>query len=326
MANSSDRDRSLKLVQVCNVGEICGGTAACAWSITHALPEMTHAVIFLSQPNSRTLEAFRHCQVEIASSVGEQFVSRLNADFVILHNTSPQRVSRIRDIVTVQYHHSSGHRTAADLHIACSNWLASQTTQTDEVLYQPTPRPSRPRHELRRSVTEELRIGRLCTPSQRKWPRGLLSFYETLAKRHPHVVWEFVGVPESLQSEFAVACQARVLFHPAGTQARSLLWNWHAMLYHHPTLTESFGRVAAEAMRAGCVPIVDSKGGFLEQIGNGEHGFLCDHLEMFSAAIEALSDRARWMGMSAEAKLAADQRFSLESFRGHFMRRLISLC
>ena len=316
----------MKLLQVCNVGEICGGTAACAWSITHALPEVEHAVIFLSPPNARTLQAFNHCQVDSMPIVDNGIVRKIKPSVVVLHNTARGRVSPVECAVTIQYHHSVGQRTPADLHVACSNWLASQIPQNPKVLYQPVPRPPKPLSSSVRSVSTALHIGRLCTPSQHKWPAELLDMYETLSERHPHVIWEFVGAPEHLTADLLRVCQARCRFHAPNVRARSLLWNWHAMLYHHPHLTESFGRVVAEAMRTGCVPMIDARGGFSEQVTSSDFGFLCDHVNSFSNAIEILTERGQWMRMSDVAKFYADEKFSLETFRSEFLKQLDQLC
>ena len=107
-------------------------------------------------------------------------------------------------------------------------------------------------------------IGRICTPQQKKWPNDVDEFYGRLADSYPQIRWEFIGCPTELQSRLSTVCHGRTTFLPAGWGARSRLWNWDALLYHNPQVTESFGRTVAEAMRAGCIPIVDDRGGFRE--------------------------------------------------------------
>jgi glycosyltransferase involved in cell wall biosynthesis len=162
-------------------------------------------------------------------------------------------------------------------------------------------------------------IGRLCTPDRRKWPDDVVPFYAALAARCPFIKWEFVGCPRELQGTLTEACGGRTVFYTAAWERRELYGSWDALVYHHPTLTESFGRTVAEAMRAGCVPIVDRKGGFCEQLDAGG-GFLCDRLEDFVRAIELLRDaRFRWI-MSHRARCIADSRWSLEAVRRRLLR------
>jgi glycosyltransferase involved in cell wall biosynthesis len=175
--------------------------------------------------------------------------------------------------------------------------------------------------EERRELRESLVVGRLCTPGDAKWPRALLPFYSRLAASHRNVDWEFVGCPEGMQRPLAEACQGRVRFLAASWEARRHLWRWDAVLYHHPTLTESFGRVAAEAMRTGCVPILDARGGFLEQV-TPETGWLCASASEFDAALAVLACRSLWRTMSCAAMAHADDVFSLARFRSELLARL----
>ena len=109
------------------------------------------------------------------------------------------------------------------------------------------------------------------------------------------------------------ACQGRATFLPAGWVARSHLWDWDAFLYHHPTLTESFGRTLAEAARVGCIPIVDQRGGFAEQLAVvGGRG--CRHQAEFSDAISELSDPESRLRLSEHVHRQANQTFSISAF------------
>lgn len=183
------------------------------------------------------------------------------------------------------------------------------------MLYQGVPLP--PRLDAgadRRHFDDELRIGRICTPTHRKWPDALIPFYRELSRRFPDVWWEFVGAPGKLQPQLTDACRGRVRFHPANWQARSHLQRWHALLYHHPNLTETFGRTVAEAMRAGCVPIVDDRGGFREQVDSGVNGFLAQERGQFMEGIAAVHDPSFRWHLSRQARARADTRFSLRTF------------
>lgn len=310
----------MHLLQVCNVGDICGGTAACAWSVTRALPMFQHTVVFLSAIAPETRAAFRACRLLSVSHLDAAFVGRLNPDLCLLHNTGAGRVDPVPNIPTVLYRHSAGLRAAADLEVCCSNWLARQLSPPAPVLHQGVPVPIQPQLRRERSLAERIVVGRLCTPSKRKWPASLVDFYSVLASDHPQIDWEFVGCPLDLHPELKRACRGNAVFHSPGWQARSRFWRWDALLYHHPTLTESFGRIVAESMRAGCVPIVDGRGGFLEQV-TPQAGYLCRSPSDFSSALKALADWTTRRKMSRAAKARADEHFSLAAFS----RRLLQL-
>lgn len=166
-------------------------------------------------------------------------------------------------------------------------------------------------------------MGRICTPGARKWPRGVLPFYEELAGRCPWVDWEFVGCPKELEGELRQACGGRAVFHRAGWEQRGLPATWDVLLYSHRELPESFGRTVAEAMRAGCVPVVDRLGGFIEQVADGA-GFLCATREEFVRALTALSDQDVHREMSARASRHANAMFSWERF-GRELRRWVEV-
>jgi glycosyltransferase involved in cell wall biosynthesis len=317
---------AMHLLQVCNVGHICGGTAACAWTLTRALPHVAHTVAFLSNPTESTRHAFAHCRVETWPRVTEDHLAPLRPDVLLLHNISADRVQPIRSTVTIQYLHSVIRPAAADVTVACSDWLREQYPPgtVASVLHQAVPQPPPPRNPGgdTRALRTRLVVGRLCTPIQRKWPAELVPFYARLAPRHPTVDWEFVGCPEPLQPRLQDACQGRGVFHPAGWTARSHLWRWDALLYHHPTLTESFGRTAAESLRAGCIPVTDARGGFREQV-KPDTGFLCNDADTFDRALAALHDPAHRRAMSRAAQ--ADDRFSLRRFGSDLLQLLRSI-
>jgi glycosyltransferase involved in cell wall biosynthesis len=172
-----------------------------------------------------------------------------------------------------------------------------------------------------RNLREHLVVGRLCTPSPRKWPSQTIVFYERLAGRFPRIQWEFVGCPEPMKSDLLQACRGRAEFVEAGWSARSRLWNWDALLFHHPHLTESFGRTCAESMRAGCVPIVNRRGGFVEQV-TPETGFLCSSEAEFALALAQLHNAGFRRRMARSAMAHADRAFSLQRFRSDLLSLL----
>ena len=314
----------MHLLQVCNVGQIVGGTAACAWSITRAWPQVRHSIAFLSRIDDTTRQEFEPHAVTQWPHCTADRIEQIDPDLVILHNVSPEGSSTWSGAVTIQYVHSAGRRLAADRVIYCSRWLAQQChAPIESVFWQGVPLPPRPT-TLRPKAPERLRIGRICTPTTRKWPDTLPAFYQQLATQHSHVDWDFVGCPPAMQPTLQAACQGRATFLPAGWLARSHVWEWDALLYHHPTLTESFGRTLAEAARAGCLPIVDQRGGFEEQLeALGLRG--CRTVTDFSQAISALGDGELRVRTSESLRTRATEHFSFSAFSLR-LQSLISSC
>ena len=109
----------MHLLQVCNVGNICGGTAACAWTIQRALPDFQHSVLFLSPPTAETRLAFANCHTEFIRRPGSRDIIERNPDLVLLHNISRQRLPTPAGPVTIQYLHSLITPAAADLTWSC---------------------------------------------------------------------------------------------------------------------------------------------------------------------------------------------------------------
>jgi len=312
----------MHLVQVCNVGNLCGGTAACAWSIMRALPDCRHTLLCLSAVGKELREQFTPGQVCEIDFVDVTLLADLNPDLVLLHNTPAKRAGDLRCFSTLCYLHSKIVPTRANAYVSCSEWLRSQVPVPSTVLYQPVPCPPHSPETDFRPLEETIRVGRICSPQQKKWPAVLPELYRELAGMFPRIEWEFVGCPPALQDSLKSACAGRARFHLAGWNARQHYWRWHAMLYHHPGLTESFGRVAAEAMLAGCVPILDRRGGFCEQVLQGETGFLCGQRKDFVVALQQVSDSAGWWRLTRQARDHARNQFSLQSFRNRFLQLL----
>jgi len=331
MTSVGEAVEPMHLLQVANVGRVCGGTAACAWTIMRALPDCRHTVVFLSSITPETRAAFGDLPLLSWSQVTARDVAGLNADLVILHNTAPDRVCGPLPAFTLLYQHSVGRRAAADATVFCSRWLVERCRPdggeaggSPEVLIQPVPVPPRPDSAEVRALREHPVVGRLCTPVDRKWPGELVPFYARLAGRFPQIEWEFVGCPRGLRDALRDACDGRIRFHDASWSARSLLWTWDAVLYHHPALTESFGRVVAEGMRAGCIPIVDARGGFCEQVAAGR-GYLCRDESEFEAALSAILCACKRRTLSRAAMTHGNRLCGLQAFRARLRRLLRTL-
>ena len=324
------------LLQCANVGTVVGGTGACAWTVTRALPGLRHTLGFFGAMAPETREVSRGVALCRLGRLEPSLVRDLGADLVLLHYTPAHRVLAPLPAPSVLYLHS--YQTApapADLTIYCSGWLAERYGADPRlVCHQGVPVPPPPtgsppplrgrdgvgENRARRRGVGDLVVGRLCTPSGRKWPAWLPDFYRDLTRSAPTARWEFVGCPESLHAELRRACDGRARFHEASWSARSHLWNWDVLCYSNPELPESFGRVCAEAMRTGCVPVVDDQGGFREQVEDGRSGFLCRSPAQFAAALGRLEDPSLRRDLGAEACRRADQQFSVTAFARRLRR------
>lgn len=315
----------MKLLQVANVAQKLGGTGACAYTIARALPDWQHAYQFVNSGIGAVAEStkrdFECADILREPRVTPEIVERFQPDVILFHNTAPDRIPRNlpAGIATFYYQHSH-HRSApaarelCDAHWAVSTWLAKLAgIESELVFHQPVPRPPKPNGTSRAEFT----IGRIATPCVEKWNMvEVPALYRTLAERHPDVLWEFVGCPDYCRGPLESACGDRATFVPASWEARSRVWSWHGYLYHGGV--ESYGRCCCEAQRSGCVPIVDRQGGFLDQIRDGETGFLCGDADEFSAAVESL--KGRFADMSAAAEASANERGSLQRWRREFLR------
>jgi hypothetical protein len=311
---------SPRLLQVCNVGTIVGGTGACAWSVTRSLPGWEHVVACFGPWSAESRRWFAGVELTQIDVLTSSLVRQARADVVLLHNTPVARVTEELPVPTLSYVHSRCRFVSGDRTLACSRWLADQLRgRVEGVLYQGVPRP--PRDEVNEDARDrgDFVVGRICTPTVAKWPREALELTADLAKRFPEVRWELVGCPNGQRTAWNLATRGRVTFWEASWEARRHFWRWHAFVYHNPAVTETFGRTVAEAMRAGCVPIVDDRGGFREQVENGT-GFLRRTEGDFAEALECLQSRDDWRVVSNAAMLRANERFSLERFGGELLR------
>ena len=310
----------LKILQVCNVGLIVGGTAACAWGVTRALPDFTHEILCLGKLSLEIERVFSPIKIRAIQRPLEEEIGSSQCDLLLLHNTSKRQLPRILSIPTLNYLHSHIDPAPAHHQVVCSEWLNHRYGGGKSVLWQGVPRAPRSISKGKlttagqRELRQQLVVGRLCTPTTKKWWPGITAFYRMLSERQPGIQWEFVGCPTPLKSELKDACQGQVTFHEAGWEARSLFWDWDVLLYHHPHLPESFGRTVSEACRAGCIPVVDRKGGFLEQLESGP-GYLCETEAEFLVALNEIQDTGQRWKMSRACRVWGDRHFSFRQFR-----------
>ena len=152
-----------------------------------------------------------------------------------------------------------------------------------------------------------------------------MKWYEKRARLFPQIHWEFIGCPESIQQDLMKACRGRTSFYPASWEARERLWNWDMMVYHNPDVTESFGRTVAESMRAACIPVVDNRGGFREQIVPGT-GYLCESEQFFDQAIKELLSNETRKDRALRCLEHSDKQFSLKRFGEDLLKQFQAAC
>lgn len=308
----------MRMLSVANVATLLGGTGACALDCIRSLPDWEHAVVFCS--GREMLDPSREfgCPIYVGPAWIDRQLQDWRPDVVLWHNTDISRLPHVKRGRWVYYQHSHyagavEARQRCDVRLCVSRYLGIKTGLPETaVLPQPVAAP-----EFRHGrVAAPLTIGRLCTPLSAKWGKGLPEFYRALAADHPDAAWEFVGCPAEMQRTLAEACRGRATFHPPSREARGLLWRWHALLYSGGP--ETYGRTVCEAQQCGCVPIVDDRGGFVEQIRDGVDGFLCRDLAAFSSAVGTLRDGLTLSRMSAAANDAGAERGSMRRWGAAF--------
>lgn len=112
-----------------------------------------------------------------------------------------------------------------------------------------------------------------------------------------------------LEEEYA---RARLFWHAAGFSVNQ---------EEHPEQTEHFGIATAEAMSAGCVPVVINKGGQPEIVNHGENGYLWDSLESLKKHTLHLIKSPEKMERMSTTAMKKSQQFSKE----RFYRELVDL-
>lgn len=320
----------MKLLQVANVATVLGGTGACTWTITRALPEFQHAVFFNSgSANDSLRDIFSRgmpSPVELFSGPSQlrpDLIEQIKPDIILFHNTSEARMpGHIPDYALPLYYQHSAARACVGARNRChyfwsvSRWLCEHANiHNDRLLYQPVPRPARINKTSDRPV-----IGRIATPGNReKWNAdSMVNLYRALHYEHPGVLWEFVGCPNDLREKLLYACDGAARFVDASWEARSWIPSWTALLYDS-TLPESYGRTVCEAQRAGCIPIVSRLGGFVEQINNSVDGFLCSTQEDFIEAVRLVQKPEVLPDLRERAIESGDRRGSLQGWREQFL-------
>jgi glycosyltransferase involved in cell wall biosynthesis len=98
---------------------------------------------------------------------------------------------------------------------------------------------------------------------------------------------------------------------------------WHAAGYDedmdlHPQLAEHFGIATAEAMAAGCVPVVFNQGGQVEIVEHGRTGFLWNTLEELEDFTTLLAGDEKLRQEMSVASRSRAQKYSKDAFARRF--------
>jgi len=146
-------------------------------------------------------------------------------------------------------------------------------------------------------------IGRLSRPDPVKFPTNFPVFYEELGL--DDVKFRVQAWNKEMEKKFSWhRFDARwELLPPNKIPAAKFLQSLDLFVYplgHE--FVESWGRVVAEAMLTGCVPIVPAGHQFHNVFRHGEHGFICKTFSDYQDAVLELHDHAslrREMGRKA---------------------------
>lgn len=167
-------------------------------------------------------------------------------------------------------------------------------------------------------------VGRFFRQLHSKRQDILVQAFRSLCEKHPTIMtgWklQLVGTVEDqsyleeikelatgLPVEFYISCQREKLIQ-LYKEARIY---WHAAGYgkneqKEPEKVEHFGISTAEAMAAGCIPIVVPKGGQKEVVGSDLLKFGWNSIEdCVAVTAQVITQHERWKSLSADAQKQA---------------------
>jgi glycosyltransferase involved in cell wall biosynthesis len=163
---------------------------------------------------------------------------------------------------------------------------------------------------LLREDRAPLVIGRLARAEPFKYPPTMWDAMAGLRKQVPQIVARCMG-----WKPVCGVAPAWAECLPEGTEtSREFLSKCHALICTNLRgTTENWSRVVLEAMSCGVPVIADNRGGYREQIVNGQTGFLVDTPQQATAALaklamdESLRERIARHAHQAVKKLASPE-------------------
>ena len=307
----------MNILWVNNSSSPYGGTLWATADGIKAFPDARHSVLTFGGDFSEDARRILGMNTDTYRSVSVARAAKdSQADLIIYQNTSASNmpVRQPDNTCSIYYQHSAYPGplpgSKCSIHLCVSQYLAGLMGMPEHsVLYQPVSVP--PEVPETRMVSQGLRI---CTPNPKKWQQQDILPYLSALGEH---TLSLVGAPEGLTEH---PCASGT--YPPSLDARSLL-HTHGFLFYTSKLPETYGRTVCEAQRAGCIPIVSRRGGFVEQIDNEDgpdYGFLIDTPESLSEALRAYRENPEFW--SEHVKKRGDERGSLQAFREGILRRL----
>lgn len=313
----------MKLLSVNNAGRI-GGTLACTYSVVRSLPDIEHHIHVVGQINEdHWKQMFGGLNVSRSGPgmITPGHIEKIRPDFIILNNTTDSACPQWLTMPTLLFRHSARIAPAPHHHqVFASRWLATQCGHAPveaDILYQGVPKPS---GVYFRDSEQAPQIGTMAVPERQKWNFHSLNLYRQLSLvSPPESIFEFVGCPPGLREDLRMAVRPRqATFFDAQWDIRCRLSGWDFLIHHNPSLPESFGRVAVEAMRAGCIPLVDDQGGFQETVPHlvPPIGYRCSEQLHFVERLDEISkaDYDYRMRMRDRIQSMADETYSHSAF------------
>ncbi len=172
---------------------------------------------------------------------------------------------------------------------------------------------------VRRADEGLFRIGRWSRGDDSKYSDDFLDLLESIDI--PKAEFLCMGIPGKFRG---VELPPRVRFLENGElPVEKLLARLDVLIFKTDETSwhEGWCRTVTEAMAAGVVPVVENRGGLVDQVIHGHNGFLCESNEEFKHYCELLyREPERRMRMSANARAFASRNLSLKQLRTDLLR------
>ncbi|RKI41032.1 glycosyltransferase [Corallococcus sp. AB004] len=177
-------------------------------------------------------------------------------------------------------------------------------------------------HGVVRRVTDgTFRLGRWSRGDDRKYSDDFLDLVDSIDI--PGSEFLCMGIPGKFRG---ARLPTRVRFLENGAMpVEQFLSQLDVLIFKTDTSSwhEGWCRTVTEAMAAGVVPVVENRGGIVDQVLHGHNGFLCDSNEEFKHYCELLHREPELrQRMSMNAKAFTARNFGLKQLRADLLRLL----